>query len=71
TLVALDTEYQGRGLGTLMIKKVVDDCADNGYKKIRLEVDNSNIKAVKLYEKLGFRKEKETSDNTAFYCLTL
>lgn len=71
SVVIMNPRYRGMGTGTAMLKEVLKDCADRGYKTVRLEVDNENTGAIKLYKTLGFRKEKESSDNSAFYCMTL
>lgn len=71
SVVIMNPRYRGMGTGTAMLKEVFRDCAERGYKTVRLEVDNENTGAIKLYKTLGFRKEKESSDNSAFYCMTL
>ena len=54
-----------------MVENVIADCRENGFKTLRLEVDNGNTAAIQMYAKLGFRKEKESANNSSFYCLTL
>ena len=56
-------EYRGKGLGTLMTQKLIDQAKELGYKKIVLEVYNpsTSVGAVALYKKLGFY---ETSTST-------
>lgn len=70
-LVVVNPKKRGMGVATAMLKKVVEDCADNGFRQIRLEVDSDNKKAIHLYEKAGFKKEDETSDGKTFYKLIL
>ena len=71
TAIVLGKAYRGIGLGTQMLKRVIEDCRLNGFTSLRLEVDNANLAAVNLYTKLGFRKEKEASGSSSYYCLTL
>ncbi len=47
-------EHQGRGLGTLLLKHVIDRCADEGYRALRLNVNKYNHKAQKAYLRNGF-----------------
>ncbi len=55
---AIKKEYRGKGLGKLLLKKVMErikTVAD----RIVLDVRKSNIKAIRLYKSLGFRIIKE------------
>lgn len=53
--IYLEEDYRGQGIGSLLIKSVI-----NKHGVVYLWVYKKNEKAIKLYEKLGFRKEKET-----------
>ncbi|MFW9996787.1 MAG: GNAT family N-acetyltransferase [Candidatus Odinarchaeota archaeon] len=55
-------EYQGRGIGNLVLRKVIDDYGD---KKISLVVDERNEVALHLYRKFGFQ-EKSSVHEFAF-----
>ena len=46
--------FQGKGIGNYMIKLLTEECAQNGVREIWLEVRESNIKAINLYNKFGF-----------------
>lgn len=48
-------EYRGKGLGKEFFKYVDDNCLE-GVKRLRLEVEDDNVQAIKLYKKLGFEK---------------
>ncbi len=52
--IAVLPDYQGLGYGKLMVKKIIDDARDKQASAITLEVRESNHRAQKLYEKLGF-----------------
>lgn len=71
TVVVIKPDFRGMGIGTAMIKRVISDCADRGFKTVRLEVNRDNQRAIHMYTKLGFRKVEETSNNSFYYELTL
>lgn len=50
-------EYSGIGLGSFMMKNIIQWCEFNDVEKIELEVFENNIRAVGLYKKLGFTEE--------------
>jgi ribosomal protein S18 acetylase RimI-like enzyme len=50
--------YRGQGIGSRLIEKTMKHAAEkNGVRKIELEVYESNINAIRLYEKYGFVHE--------------
>lgn len=51
--IALFEEYRGRGLGTALMSRMLDELAAAGYKRCSLSVDKNNP-ARHLYERLGF-----------------
>lgn len=54
----LTQEYRDKGLGSFLFKFLIDNC--NKQIPIRLEVLKTNLRAYKVYEKLGFETIKET-----------
>jgi GNAT superfamily N-acetyltransferase len=54
-------EYQGRGIGNLVLRKVIDDYGD---KKISLVVDERNEVALHLYRKFGFKEKSSVQEFT-------
>jgi len=56
--IMVHPDYQGRGIGTALLKKVID-LADNWLKLVRLELTAfvENEGAVRLYQSLGFQIE--------------
>ena len=50
-------EYRNRGIGGILVKKVIEICKDKNIKKISCTVNFSNINSIKLFLKAGFRKE--------------
>lgn len=56
TNVAVVEDKQNRGIGSYLLKVMIDKAEYIGYKKITLEVRKSNISAQALYLKLRFEK---------------
>lgn len=51
-------EYQGKGIGTFATKEILNHAFKNlNINRIELSVIESNIRAIKLYEKVGFIRE--------------
>lgn len=53
--VAVDEEYRGRGVATALLEGLFAATAGDGLRGYTLEVRVSNDRAIKLYERLGFR----------------
>ena len=53
--VAVDPEHRGRGVGTMLLERLFDLTADDAHRGYTLEVRVTNVKAIDLYERLGFR----------------
>ena len=47
-------EYRSRGLGREFFAYAEGYARENGYARIRLEVEEDNVRAVSLYERLGY-----------------
>jgi GNAT superfamily N-acetyltransferase len=55
---------RGKGLGNILIKKLITDAKDVGYKKMRLDTYPAKMgKAVSLYESHGFYEIPPYYDN--------
>jgi [ribosomal protein S18]-alanine N-acetyltransferase len=52
--VAVREEHRGRGLGKLLVERVLRECRERGAEYVSLEVRPSNTAAISLYRKLGF-----------------
>ncbi len=52
-------EYQGKGYGTMLIKELIEYAVKElDVHRLYLEAFTDNEKAIKLYKKCGFKKEK-------------
>ena len=60
--IAIKKEYQGQGFGEKLLKKSMEDIIEKNMNKnfsknkFMLEVNEKNVKALKLYEKIGFER---------------
>jgi [ribosomal protein S18]-alanine N-acetyltransferase len=52
--VAVHRDFRGRGVGRLLVERVLRDCRAGGADYISLEVRPSNAAALALYRLLGF-----------------
>jgi ribosomal protein S18 acetylase RimI-like enzyme len=59
-IIAVHPSYYRRGIGTQLIKKIKSYVKSRKGNKILSNVTTDNIKAIKLYTKLGFTKTYQT-----------
>jgi len=52
--IAVREAYQGLGIGTQLMKSVIDVFHRKKIKNIVLEVRRHNIRAIRFYQRLGF-----------------
>ncbi len=65
--ISLYKEYRGKGIGTELMKQMLDLLRTKGYKKASLAVQKANY-AVKMYEKVGFKIIDENSEEYIMVC---
>ena len=53
--IVINPEYQGKGLGKLLMEDLIKDCTERGYEKIMSRTIEGNIQSYKLHEKIGFK----------------
>lgn len=54
--ICIDEEYAGRGFGKDLVNYGINKCIEKNINYIRLTSKNKRIKAINMYEKLGFIK---------------
>lgn len=75
TNIAVLPDWRRQGLGGEIIAALIDIAREKGIDSIFLEVRESNIGAIKLYEKCGFKKISirkryyKDGENAMIYCL--
>ncbi len=52
--IDIKPEFQHLGAGTLLMKKCISRARESGARRIVLEVQSSNLKAIDFYKKMGF-----------------
>jgi len=52
--VAVNPAQRGKGIGRLLVEKVLAECRDGGAEFVSLEVRPSNVDAIALYKGVGF-----------------
>ncbi len=57
--IAVATPFQGLGLGTAMLRSSFPKLRREGFSEVSLTVTSLNSRAVRLYERLGFRTFRE------------
>ncbi len=53
--IMVGAEFRGRGIGSAVIGEVLAS-AESAGRPVRLHVNVTNIAAIRLYERLGFRR---------------
>lgn len=57
-LLSIDPEYQGRGLGRILIEQAEDFCRDAGCFRMQIRVLNHRTELPPFYEKLGYKQAR-------------
>ena len=54
--LGIDPVHRGRGLGSILLLRSANGFRQSGLRRMHLEVTTDNIGAIRLYERLGFKK---------------
>jgi len=57
--LAVLPNYRRKGIGQELVKRLISNLKNKGWKKVSLYVRSNNIPAIKFYQKLGFTIVKE------------
>lgn len=66
--ISIYKNYRNRGIGTALMKKMLDTLKEKGYKQASLAVQKDNY-AVKLYKKVGFEIIDENEEEYIMKCI--
>lgn len=65
--ISLYKEYRGKGIGTELMKRMLELLGKDRFKRASLAVQKANY-AVRMYEKVGFRTVDETNEEYIMVC---
>lgn len=65
--ISLYKEYHGRGIGTELLRRMLERFRLDGYKSVSLSVQKANY-ALRMYEKTGFRTVADRGDEVLMIC---
>ena len=65
--ISLYKEYRGKGIGTMMMQKMLELLKSQGYERASLAVQREND-AVRMYERVGFRIVDENDEEYIMVC---
>lgn len=54
--VSIAKDYWGQGIGRTLMEGLIAFARENGFSLLDLQVRSDNYRAIRLYEKMGFRK---------------
>jgi len=66
--ISLYPEYRGKGIGTILMKKMLDLLQKDGYHQVSLSVQKENAGAIRLYQKTGFETTYVAPDEYLMVC---
>ncbi|ORY67088.1 acyl-CoA N-acyltransferase [Pseudomassariella vexata] len=58
-MLAVSSAYRGHGIATSLVKMSIDAMAERNADEIVLETEETNLPAMRLYERLGFLRSKK------------
>ena len=65
--ISLYKEYRGKGIGTAMMRRMLELLKRQGWKKASLAVQKANY-AVRMYEAVGFKTVDENAEEYIMVC---
>ena len=65
--ISLYKEYRGNGIGTELMRRMLELLKEQGYKKASLAVQKANY-AVRMYEDVGFKTVDENAEEYIMVC---
>jgi len=58
--LAASSSYQNKGVGTMLIAQLINDCTQAGISSYTVNTNKRNLPAMQFYDKLGFRIQEMT-----------
>jgi len=66
--ISVYPDYRGQGIGTALMRHMLEALREQGYQKTSLAVQKDNY-AVRMYEAVGFSVLKETDEEYLMVCV--
>ena len=66
--ISLYKEYRNKGIGTELLKKMLDLLRKEGYKSVSLSVQKANY-AIRMYRKAGFHVISDDTEEAIMQCI--
>lgn len=58
-MLAVSSSHRGRGVASQLVKEAIEAMRERNADEVVLETEESNVPAMKLYERLGFVRSKK------------
>lgn len=71
TNVSVDNRHTGKGIARQLLTNCIRSSVENEFYTVELEVSKGNIKAIELYQTLGFNFLEETPNDSVKLALRL
>ena len=65
--ISLYKEYRNKGIGTELLRQMLDLLRNEGYKSVSLSVQKANY-AIKMYQKAGFQILSQNDEEAIMRC---
>ena len=66
--ISLYKEYRNQGIGTKLLRQMLDLLKADGYKSVSLSVQKANY-AIKMYQKAGFQVISQDTEEAIMQCI--
>jgi ribosomal protein S18 acetylase RimI-like enzyme len=64
--IAVHPDYQRRGIATKLLRQAMEYGAMHGAKRAFLAADETNLGAIKLYERMGFVRNEDECETSMY-----
>ncbi len=71
TTIVVSRAFQKQGVGKALLFACLKDCCQKGMNRCLLEVNKHNSNASDFYIHMGFIKERESTEDTVFYSISV
>lgn len=71
SMIIVRSTYQHQGIGSTLLRYMIDMCRQKGYTNIRSEVNINNNKSVSFFQNNGFYLLGKAGENSVYYELKL